>query len=257
MAQCLARSQTFPHWRFGDILSLSRNDRISSFYWIRGSKHCILTSFSYLNRYFLFLVFLRNCYLLVSFAFLGCAEIRFLIPFLIPLVLRVPHHTCTPIFLAHITCFLEARRSWEPGTRISTGFLSLFRLLPKISHANVRWAIANHTFSSHIISSNWHFLGWHKPPLSQCSKLRQGIPKGFPILWIKADCCLSDDSFWTIPQALFALVRVPVGSLHLVQFDSADLPCNKILCSGFLNGPLPFGMHLKVSPEWHHIFDWL
>ncbi len=53
-------------WQFGDILSLSRNNRISSFNWIRGSKYCFLTSSSNLNCYFLFLVFLRNCYLLVS-----------------------------------------------------------------------------------------------------------------------------------------------------------------------------------------------
>ncbi len=52
-------------WQFGNILLLSRNDRISSFSWIRGSKHCFLTSFSGHNCYFLFLVFLRNCYLLV------------------------------------------------------------------------------------------------------------------------------------------------------------------------------------------------
>jgi hypothetical protein len=50
------------------------------------------------------------------------------------------------MFLAHMTHFLEARRLWEPGTRISTGFP--FRLSPKVSHANVHWAIANHTFSS-------------------------------------------------------------------------------------------------------------
>jgi hypothetical protein len=54
------------HWQFGNILSLSRNNRISSFHWIRGSKHCFLTSFSNLNHYFLFLVFSWNCYLLVS-----------------------------------------------------------------------------------------------------------------------------------------------------------------------------------------------
>ncbi len=53
-------------WRFGNILSLSSNNRVRSFYWIRGSKHCFLTSFSYLNRYFLFLLFSHNCYLLVS-----------------------------------------------------------------------------------------------------------------------------------------------------------------------------------------------
>ena len=47
-------------------LLLSSNDRISSFYWIRGSKHCFLTCFSNLNCYFLCLVFSHNCYLLVS-----------------------------------------------------------------------------------------------------------------------------------------------------------------------------------------------
>ncbi len=47
-------------------LLLSSNDRFSSFYWIRGSKYCFLTSFSNLNCYLLFLVFLRNCYLIVS-----------------------------------------------------------------------------------------------------------------------------------------------------------------------------------------------
>jgi hypothetical protein len=54
------------HWQFGDILLLSSNNRISSFYWIRGSKHCFLTSFSNLNCYFLFLVFSQNRYLRVS-----------------------------------------------------------------------------------------------------------------------------------------------------------------------------------------------
>jgi hypothetical protein len=33
--------------------------------------------------------------------------------------------------------------------------------------------------------------------------------------------------------------------------------CYKILCGGFLSVPLPVGMHLKVSPKGHHIFDWL
>jgi hypothetical protein len=53
-------------WQFGDILSLSSDNRISSLYWIRGSKHCFLTSLFNLNCYFLFLVFLRKRYLLVS-----------------------------------------------------------------------------------------------------------------------------------------------------------------------------------------------
>jgi hypothetical protein len=69
------------------------------------------------------------------------------------------------------------------------------------------------------------------------------------------DCCLSDDIFWTTSQALFALDCIPDGSLHLVPFDIVDLPCYKILCSGFLNGPLPFGTLLKVSPKERHTFN--
>jgi hypothetical protein len=50
-------------------------------------------------------------------------------------------------------------------------------------------------------------------------------------------------------HALFAPDCIPAGSLHFVPFDSADLPHYKILHSGFLNGPLPFGTLLEVSPE--------
>jgi hypothetical protein len=68
---------------------LNRNNRVSSFYWTRGSKLCFLTCFSYFSCYFLILVFLRNRYLLISFcAFLGCTGIQFLILFLVPLALR-------------------------------------------------------------------------------------------------------------------------------------------------------------------------
>ncbi len=74
-------------WRFRNILLLSSNDRVSSFYCIRGSKHYILTSFSYLNRYSLFLVFSQNCYLLVSSRLSWLHGKLFLSLFLIPLVL--------------------------------------------------------------------------------------------------------------------------------------------------------------------------
>jgi hypothetical protein len=56
-------------------------------------------------------------------------------------------------------------------------------------------------------------------------------------------------------QALFALDGVPAGSLHFVPFDSADLPCYKILRSGFLNGPLPYGTLFEVSPKGRHTFN--
>jgi hypothetical protein len=141
------------HWQFGDILLLSSNDRISSFSWIRGSKCCFLTSFSHLNCYFLFLVFLRNCYLLVSLRLSWLQGNLISCPIFSHLwYSKIPRCMCAPIVLAQMMHFLEARCSREPGIRISTGFLSPFRLSPKVLHANVHWAIANHTFSSHIIS---------------------------------------------------------------------------------------------------------
>jgi hypothetical protein len=60
--------------RFDDILSLSSNDRICSFHWMRGSKHCFLTSFSNLDRYFLFLVFRTIATYMFLHAFLGKQE---------------------------------------------------------------------------------------------------------------------------------------------------------------------------------------
>ncbi len=124
-------------WQFDDILLLSSNDRIYSLNWIRGSKHCFLTSFFNLNCYFLLLVFLRNSYLLVSSHLSRLHGNPISLPLFIPCVLRIPRRTWAPIFLVHMTCFLEATCLWEPGTRISTGFLSPFRLLPKVSHANI------------------------------------------------------------------------------------------------------------------------
>jgi hypothetical protein len=47
-------------------LLLSSNNRISSFYWISRSNHYFLTHFFYFSPYFFILVFLLDCYLLVS-----------------------------------------------------------------------------------------------------------------------------------------------------------------------------------------------
>jgi hypothetical protein len=47
------------------------------------------------------------------------------------------------------------------------------------------------------------------------------------------------------------------SSRFVAQGNSAGLPCYKILCSGILNVPLPYGMRLKVSPKGCHIFEQL
>ncbi len=242
-------------WQFGDILSLSRNDRISisSLYWIRGSKNCFLASFSNLHCYFLFRVFLRKRYLLVSLhpSWLrgNCISYSLFYTF------GSPSTTCTsaPIFLAHMMCFLKARCSRESGTKICTvsryAFCRRFLMQTSVGSSQII------PFLLTQISSNWHFLAWHKPLLSQRSTAQARNPQGISKSWIKVDCCLSDDSFWMPSQALFPLDCVPVGSLHFVQYVSADLPCYEILRSGFLNRPLPFGMRIKVSPEGRHTFN--
>ncbi len=128
-------------WQLGDILLLSSNDRICSINWIRGSKHCFLTSFSNFCCYFLFLVFLQRRYLLVSLHLSRLHGTPISYPIFIPFVLRILRPTCTPMFLAHIMRFLEVRRSWEPGTRVSTGIISPFRLI----------------FRRFLV---WTFVGW-------------------------------------------------------------------------------------------------
>ncbi len=165
-------------WQFDDILLLSSSNRISSFYWIRGSKHCFLTSFSNLNRYFCFLVFLHNCYLLVSLGLSWLHGNTIPHPVFYTFILWVPRCTCAPIFLAHLTHFLKAGCSWEPGTRISTNFFprSIFcrRFLMRMSIGQSRII----PFLLTQNSSNWHFLVWHKPPLSQRSTARARNPQG-------------------------------------------------------------------------------
>jgi hypothetical protein len=156
------------------FLLISIHNRVSSFYWIRESKHCCFTCFSYLNCYFLILVFLRNCHLLVSSQLswlhrnlISCHVFSFLW-----------HIRAPPCFWHRMGAFLEARCLREPVSRLTTGFDSYFCLLPKVSHANVHWVIVNHTFSSHTISSRCRFLACHKPPLSQCSTAHARNPQG-------------------------------------------------------------------------------
>jgi hypothetical protein len=54
-----------------------------------------------------------------------------------------------------------------------------FRLLPKVSGANVRWANTNHTFLTHKNSQTDTFLRDISPTKLR-STARDGITKGFP-----------------------------------------------------------------------------
>jgi hypothetical protein len=91
--------------------------------------------------------------------------IQFLIPFLVPLALQ----GSTSYMRPHIS-----------GTE-GIGFLKqdAFRLLPKVSGANIHWANANHTFLTHKNTQTNTSLR-DISPAKLCSTAWDGIPKEFP-----------------------------------------------------------------------------
>ncbi len=143
----------------------------------------------------LLLVFLQNCYLLIS----SCLSWLHGNPISCPVsrtlgtpsqyVLHAP-----PCFWHRTRGFLEARCSWEPGSNLTTGEFFLFRLLLKVSGANVRW-------TEHVS----YFFSLKNPQTDTflrdlgLAKLRSTArvwnPQGISKLVIKVDCCLSYDSF--------------------------------------------------------------
>jgi hypothetical protein len=109
-----------------------------------------LTCFSYFSCYFFYLVFLQNCYSLIS------SYVSWLRGNPIPRPVSCIFGTqswyvvhAPPYFWQRTCGFLEARCSWEPGSQLTTSDLSPFRLLPKVSGANILSANGNHTFLTH------------------------------------------------------------------------------------------------------------
>ncbi len=156
------------------------------------------------------------------------------------------------MFLEHITRFLEVRCSWEPGTRISTGILSPFPFLCKgFSCKHPLDDCLSYLFFSSK-SSNWHFLAWHKPPLSQRSTARdwnlQGISNLVKRLIV---ACLKTADGWLLKRSLhlIAFQLVPYTSFHLIV---RTFLATKSFAAGSSTDRLPYGMLHEVSPEEHH-----
>ncbi len=129
---------------------LNRNDRGSSFYKTsRGSKICFLTCFSYFSHYFLILVFLQNCYSLISLRFSWLHGNSISRP--------VSRTSGTPIwYVVHAPPYFWHR---------TRGFLEA-RCFPRFAEGfwcerplgERKWYL-----SYSLKSSNWDFLAWHKP----------------------------------------------------------------------------------------------
>ncbi len=111
-----------------------------------------------------------------------------------------------------MTRFLEARRSWESATRISTSFP--FHLLPKVSHASIHWELANHTFSSHpkFLELTFSRMTWAYTKSMQYSSGKES-PRDFP----------SHESRLILACLMTASGRLHMCSLHLITLHL--VPC--------------------------------
>ncbi len=180
----------------------------------------------------LLLVFLRNRYLLIS-------QRQYIV--------HAP-----PCFWNRTLGFLKARRSWEPGSSITTDEFSLFRLLRKVSAVNVRWTEHNSYLSFSQKSSSSHFLALAK----LCSTARVWNHQRICKLVNRVDCRLSSDSFlallskvivraflatnalqWDLQctHAIYGICHLSDDSFFaLCSSNSADVPCYKYFAVGAL-----------------------
>ncbi len=216
---------------------LNRNNRVSSFYKTRGSKLCFLACFSYFSRYFHILVFLQNCYLLISLRLSWLHGNLISCPvFFVPLAFQASTSYMRP-HISGTKCVGFSKQDTRGELVVDSlpVIFPLFRLSPKISHAHVHWTECKSYLLYSLKPLEWHFLVWHRPCQATQYSLGMESPQDL-------QTC---EKGWLL------------GSLCFAQSNSVGLPCYKILCSGFLNVPLPYGMRLKVSPEGPHIFEQL
>ncbi len=117
--------------------------------------------------------------------------------------------------------FLKARRSWEPGSSLTTSEFSLFRLLPKVSAVNVCWNEHDSYLSFSQKSSDWHFLACPWP--SQATQYSPGMesPKGYPNLWIGWLSLV----LWQLPCALLKAIVWAFLATKSFAAGSSTYPC--------------------------------
>ncbi len=119
----------------------------------------------------LLLVFLRNCYLVMSQR---------------QIIVHAP-----PCFWNRTRGFLKAQRSWEPGSSITTIEFSLFRLLRKASAVNLYW-----TQHDSYLSFSQKILELTLSCVSQVTQYSPGMESPKDIQTCEqVDCHLSSDSF--------------------------------------------------------------
>ena len=194
---------------------LNRNNRVSSFYWIRGSKQCFLTCFSYFSRYFHNLVFSRNCYLINSSrpSQLHGNPISRPVSCAIGTPSQYIVHA-PPCFWNRTHRFLEARCLWEPGSILTTGEFSLFCFLPKVSAANIHWTEHN------------SYLSYSQNPQTDTFLRDLGFAKLRSRGWV-----WNHQGISKLVNGLIVACQM-TASLRFAQSNSADLPRHKCFAVG-------------------------
>ncbi len=115
--------------------------------------------------------------------------------------------------------FSKQDARWEPGSSITTGEFSFFRLLRKVSAVNVRWTEHDSYLYFSQKSSSWHFLALAKLRSTARVWNHQRISK----LMNRVDCRLSSDSFLALRSK--AIVRAsPLRMLRSGIFN-VPMPC--------------------------------
>ncbi len=144
---------------------LNRNDRVSSFYKTRGSKQCFLTCFSYFSCYFLILVFLQNCYSVISLRLFQLHRN--------PISCPVSRTFGTPSwYMVHAPPYFWHRMREFLKARCFLPFAKGFWWECPLGKR--KWYLS---YSQK--SSNWDFLAWHKPRWATQYSLGMESPRDF------------------------------------------------------------------------------
>ncbi len=132
--------------------------------------------------------------------------------------------------------FLKARRSWEPGSRLTTGDLSPVLLLPMVSGANVRQANADHTFLTHKNPQTDTF-SCDISPTKLCNTAWVRNPQGISKLVNKVDfwvpCTLLKAIVWAFLDTKFFTARSSMYLCHMACI-SKSVPMDVISLSDCL-----------------------
>ncbi len=127
-----------------------------------------------------------------------------------------------PCFWNRTCGFLEARRSWEPGSSLTTGEFSLFCLLRKVSAVNICWTEHDSYLSFSQKSLNWHFLTWVRLYQAMQYSLGMESPKGYPnsgIGWLSL-------VRWQLPCALLKAIVQAFLATKSFAAGSSTYPCH-------------------------------